>query len=81
MPNRNDMYNPYFTIRNGDTVYPKNILYLNIDSFPNSSLNGCLFVVNKSELAEFDKREWIYRRVDVTKNIEGLNIINDKVFA
>lgn len=81
MPNRNDMYDPYFTIRNGDTVYPKNILYLNIDSFPNSSLNGCLFVIKKSELAEFDKREWIYRRVEVTKNIDGLNIINGKVFA
>lgn len=81
MPNRNDMYDPYFTIRNGDTVYPKNILYLNIDSFPSGSLNGCLFVIKKSELSEFDKREWIYRRVDVTKNIDGLDIANGKVYA
>lgn len=81
MPNRNDLYEPYFFVRNNDTVYPQNILYLNMDSSQDSRLNGCLFVVKKSELADFDKREWIYKRVDVTKNIEGLKINNGNVYA
>lgn len=81
MPNKNDLYPAYFKIQNGDTIFPINIMYLNIDSSPNSSLNGCLFVVKKSELADFDEREWIYKRIDVTDNIEGLDIKNGKVYA
>lgn len=71
----------YYSLVNGDTIFPERILYLNIDSDIHSNLNCCLFIINKNEMAEFDKREWVYKRVDVTKNLENIRIQNGFAYA
>lgn len=59
-------------------IYPEHILYLNIHRSPSSRVNGVLFVVNREELANYDSREWIYDRVDVTSELSGVTIASGR---
>src|SRR6185503_11567458 len=45
---------------------PEFILYLNVRRDPSTNVNGVVFVVDPDELVEYDRRESIYDRVDVT---------------
>ncbi len=55
-------------------VYPRHILYLNVKRSPGSLLNGVLFVVSASELAEFDRREWVYDRAEIGGQLRGVTL-------
>jgi len=56
----------------GQRFTPARILYLNVRREPGVRLNGVLFVVSHAELAIFDKREWIYTRQNVTRELRGV---------
>ena len=51
-------------------MVPEMILYLNIRPDPGTSVNGIAFVVNEADLANYDKREWIYDRDEVTASLD-----------
>jgi cation transport regulator ChaC len=56
----------------GQRFTPAKILYLNVRREAATRLNGVLFVVSHAELAAFDKREWIYTRQNVTRDLRGV---------
>jgi cation transport regulator ChaC len=70
MPNRT-----FHEDRPGGPMTPETILYLNVRPDPWTDLPAIVFVVDQEELEAYDKRESIYDRVDVTReldiNIEG----------
>jgi cation transport regulator ChaC len=69
MPNRN-FYEP---TPEGEFV-PHNIIYLNVRESPGETVNGVLYVVDQAELEGFDRREWIYDRMDVTSALRGVHL-------
>lgn len=71
----------YYCLRSpDDRFYPKNILYLNIRRAL-SMLNGVVYVIRKSDLRAFDERENIYDRVDVARDLAGLEVHGGPVWA
>lgn len=60
---------------------PARIAYLDIRPEPGTLLVGVLFVVTPDELTAFDRREWIYRRVDVTRDLRGVRLAGGSAFA
>ncbi|MGD9853142.1 MAG: gamma-glutamylcyclotransferase family protein [Nitrospirales bacterium] len=62
-------------------LYPKNILYLNIQSHPYMLLAGVLFVVTANELEELDQREWIYDRKVITKQLRGVHLTGGNAYT
>ena len=70
----------YYLDEAGEKVYPENILYLNI-SRSEGGLNGVLYVINDTDLAEFDKREAVYDRVDVRNQVTDIEVIGGAVWA
>lgn len=60
---------------------PRNILYLNIRRQKGSSVAGMLFVVSNSDLEGFDRREWIYDRVDVAAELSGVRVEGGEAIA
>jgi pimeloyl-ACP methyl ester carboxylesterase/cation transport regulator ChaC len=55
-------------------ITPQQIFYLNVEPRPGERVTGILFVVNADDLKRFDRREWIYDRVDVTTMLRGVTI-------
>jgi cation transport regulator ChaC len=80
MPN-NKPDQPTYEETPSGRMYPDNILYLNVRSITGSLVNGVLFVVNSEELDEFDKREWIYKREDVTSQLHGAIVENGPAYV
>jgi pimeloyl-ACP methyl ester carboxylesterase len=69
------MPNEVFAYRDRDDwVTPKQIFYLNVERRGGERVTGVLFVVNSDDLKRFDKREWIYDRVDVTTVLQGATV-------
>ena len=69
------MPNETFAYRDaGGWVTPQRIFYLNVESRSGQSVTGTLFVVNAEDLARFDRREWIYDRVNVTDLLRGVTV-------
>jgi len=69
------MPNSTFVYRKGTTwVTPETIFYLNVEPDAASSLNGILFVVSAEELRQFDEREWVYDRVDVSAQLTDVRV-------
>jgi len=66
--------------REGQRFTPARILYLNVRREPGTRLNGVLFVVSHAELAVFDKREWIYTRQNVTRELRGVALESGTVY-
>lgn len=62
-------------------LHPENILYLNIRRQPGAAVNGMLFVIPTSEIELFDRREWIYDRVDVTSDLRGVEVSGGQATA
>lgn len=60
---------------------PENILYLNIRRRKGFSVAGMLFVVSNSDLEGFDRREWIYDRVDVGAELSGVRVQGGEAIA
>lgn len=69
MPNKTFVYRDA-----GAWVTPEKIFYLNVEPDAASSLNGILFVVSTDELRQFDEREWIYDRVDVSGQLADVRV-------
>ena len=61
--------------------FPQNILYLNICPRAHSLLNGVIFVVRPEELEAFDRREWIYDRCAITRDLRDLDVQGGEVYA
>jgi len=60
--------------------YPKHILYLNLRRRRGVVVNGILFLVDAVGLQAFDRREWIYDRVDITDDLEN-TALSGRLFA
>jgi hypothetical protein len=69
MPNQTFYYR-----ENGEAVYPRRILYLNVRPDPATQLNAVVFVVGPGELEELHKREWIYDARVVTGDLKGVTV-------
>lgn len=80
MPNEGE-YKKFYYKENDSAIFPKRILYLNIEKDANSFLNCCLFVINKDDLLKFDQREWIYSKEDVSDALENIKIVGGKAYA
>jgi hypothetical protein len=63
----------FFITRAGDRCCPENILYLNIQP-GNTLLNGMLYVMTDLDIAEFDRRENAYDRIDITAQLRGVEV-------
>lgn len=69
------MPNDVFAYRDKDAwVTPAKIFYLNVEPEAGALVNGILFVVNSDDLERFDRREWIYDRVNVTSVLRGVHV-------
>lgn len=71
----------WFYLRGTDTVPVNYIRALNITASENDKINALLFLITPEELAEIDKREFGYTKVDVTDKIAGLEIEGGRVYA
>lgn len=80
MPNEGEHKKFYYT-ENDSAIFPKRILYLNIEKEPDSFLNCCLFVIKKDDLLKFDQREWIYSKEEVSDDLENIKIVGGKAYA
>jgi len=63
----------YWETESGKT-YPRSIIYLNVHRDPGRLLNGVLFVVDPRDLANFDQRESIYDRVEISSELERVRV-------
>ncbi|HRB70825.1 MAG TPA: hypothetical protein PK776_03165 [Flavobacterium sp.] len=80
MPNEKE-YKKFYYLEKDSMVFPKRIIYLNIEKDPKSFLNCCLFVIKKEDLLKFDQREWIYSREDVSNDLENIKIVGGTAYA
>jgi cation transport regulator ChaC len=71
----------FYAETNSGRMYPHSILYLNVRREPGRLLNGVLFRVDAPELADFDRRESIYDRVDVTADLERLQVAGGPAYV
>jgi hypothetical protein len=71
------MPNTTWAYRDDDhrTVVPARVVYLNVRRAPNAHINAAAFVVSEHELANFDERERIYDRVDVSDALADLRVV------
>lgn len=76
MPNRSFVFHD-----GGRWVTPEKIVYLNVEPDAGARLNGVLFVVTSEELAQFDRREWIYDRVDVRHQLADVRVEGGAAWA
>ncbi|MBO9666497.1 MAG: gamma-glutamylcyclotransferase [Bdellovibrio sp.] len=78
MPNQ-----AFYEERNGEKYFPEKIAYLNLSEVktPGAAVNAMVFVINKSELESFDRREWIYHRHDMASHLQNLNIKGGQAIA
>ncbi len=75
-----NFYKEYILTRN-DTIYPQNLMYLNIREDPGTILNGVLYLVPEADLPTYDGWELGYERFEVTKLINDYNVVGGPVFA
>jgi hypothetical protein len=64
----------FYTQTSSGRLYPKSILYLNVRPAETGLLNGVLFVVDQEMLAGFDRREWVYDRVEIAPQLERVRV-------
>lgn len=69
MPNRTILAE-----EDGEQFAPARIVYLNVRRDDRVRTNGVLFVVSDDELTAFDRREWIYARIPVTRNLRDVDV-------
>jgi hypothetical protein len=62
----------YYAETTEGRIYPRSILYLNVQPDPGAAVNGVIFVVSRAELLEFHKREWIYDPVEIAQSFHVL---------
>jgi len=69
MPNRNF----YESGPDGEFV-PRNIVYLNLSPAGGETVNGVLYVVDPAALAALDRREWVYDRRSIARDLVGVTV-------
>jgi cation transport regulator ChaC len=75
------MPNPgFYADTPGGHLLPERILYLNVRPEPGSLLNGVLFAVGEDELRALDKREWIYDRLAMRRQLRGVRLIGGEAW-
>lgn len=80
-PNADGHYYKDYILMEGDTIYPQNLLYLNIREDAASRVNGVLYIVPKADLPAYDAWELGYERFEVTNLISDFIIEGGPVFA
>lgn len=80
-PNSDGNYYKDYIIIQGDTIYPQNLVYLNIKEDPTSIINGVLYIVPETDLPTYDGWELGYERFEVTNLINDYIIEGGPVFA
>jgi len=55
-------------------IAPANIIYLNVRPASGALLNGVLYVVPQAAMTDFDSREWVYGRIEVTELLSGVEV-------
>lgn len=73
--------NNFYLEQQKATIFPENIIYLNIEEAQGQTLNGVLWVVKKSELAAFDQREAVYDRICVNESLQGIQVEGGEVYT
>ncbi len=80
-PNADGNYYKDYILVDGDTVFPRNLLYLNIKADAASTINGVLYIVPKADLPTYDGWELGYERIEVTQLVNDYVIEGGPVFA
>jgi|WetSurMetagenome_2_1015567.scaffolds.fasta_scaffold303929_2 hypothetical protein len=70
-----------FFLRGHERVPFTGAAELNIHPKKKGRINAILYLISNAELIRFDKREWGYRRVDVTDRIEEFQFRAGKVYV
>ncbi len=70
-----------FYLRDNERVPFIGAVELNIHPKKRGRINGILYLITNEELMRFDKREYNYRRVDVTDKIEEFRFRGGKVYV
>ncbi len=73
--------NLFYYVMAGDTIFPKNVMALNIQENRSKSMNACLFIIDTLELKMFDAREFGYTRIKLNDKIKELEMVNGDVYA
>lgn len=73
--------NLFYYVMAGDTIFPKNVMALNIQENRSRSMNACLFIIDTLELKMFDARELGYTRVKLNDKIKEFEMVNGDVYA
>ena len=80
-PNADGNYYKDYVLVDLDTIYPQNLIYLNIKEDANSRINGVLYIVPEVDLPTYDEWELGYERIDVSDFISDYLITGGPVFA
>jgi hypothetical protein len=70
-----------FFLRGNEHVPFNGTAELNIHPKKKSRINAILYLISNAEMIRLDKREWGYRRVDVTDKIEEFQFRGGKVYV
>jgi hypothetical protein len=70
-----------FLLRGNERIPVTGTAELNIQTKKKGRINAILYVISNAEMARLDKREWGYRRVDVTDRIEEFRFRGGKVYV
>jgi len=70
-----------FFLRGNERVPITGAAELNISPKRKGRINAILYLINSAELINLDKREWGYRRIDVTDQIEEFRFRGGKVYV
>lgn len=79
--NQHNGHSYYYISPEGDSIYPEKLVYLNIQENKGVVMNGVVFIVDSVELAAFDKREFVYDRIDITDEIGRVEVQGGRVYA
>lgn len=71
----------FYTDTPDGKIIPKNIIYLNIRPNPKIAMSAVLFVIKKSDLANFNRREWIYDPSDLSRSLKGATVEGGQVLG
>lgn len=71
----------FYYVMAGDTIFSKQLVFLNIQENRKKSMNACLFIIDTVELKKFDEREIGYKRIRLNSQIKEFEIVGGDVFA
>jgi cation transport regulator ChaC len=71
----------FYTETKNGIITPKSIVYLNITPDSKTSMNAVLFVIKKSQLESFNRREWIYDATELSTFLKGAKVEGGEVLG